>query len=1053
MKNYLYLFTSYFFLSHQGVAQISISYPLENCVFQRDQNNRAKIYLAGNFTEFLDVVEVRLTPVQEGWGQASDWIGIHHAPRNGYYSGNVEWPAGWYRVEVRGKKGDQTVGTAAVSKVGIGEVFLVAGQSNGQGLFGNGAVSANDQRVVHVDYNGVSGPNAPLPYPNFSQLQADDVIAPRGKSAWLWGPLGDAIANRLNVPVLFYNVAWDGSGIKAWQQSISGTAWSAYVPDIPFEPSGMPYGNLRNVMRNYVSITGLRAILWLQGEADNDVGTSSSEYYATLESVINQTRNEFNRNISWVVSRTSYTIVAGSGQRIIDAQNQIIQNIQNVFAGPEMDKVQVPRPDGYHLSGNGLAAAAVAWNASLNSDFFARSVPHLSKPPINISASCEGSSITVHAEGGLNNYRWNNGSNSSNITPGEGLYQLSAFDGEGNYRFSPRFRIPGNTNNLTPPTVSSEGPAEVCNGGSLKLRSSSNLNPVWNTGANGTEISVSSPGTYQVSIENPLGCRTSSQPFVVARSSKPLPPPPTISANRATEICDGEEVILSSSTGNNTFWSTGATNQSSATIRNSGEYTATTRDAEGCFSENSNRIGIQVNALPAKPLVSATGATVFCAGGEVTLRSSYQQGNTWSNNTTDQSIVVRQSGNFSVSIVDAKGCRNTSDAIQVTVNALPAAPVISSLRPLSFCQGDYTTLTSNSQHIMVWSEGSNNQQINLSTSGEYWAEAVDQNGCRSPISNRLTVTVNPLPARPVIKALGNTTFCENDQVELEAPEAAGYLWSNGETKKNIEIHNAGNFTLQTINQFGCKSPASASIRTQTLPIPARPTVSAAGPTDICDNDQVVLTARGAAPFLWNTEVTNASITAREAGLYSARSVGSNGCFSNPSNPIEVVTYPTPDQPVLQKNGSFSLRVSNHVNGIQYNWLSDTQPLSAEQDYLIRIAKSGEYSAQAFVQYAEQLTCRSDFSDATLFAIDENERQVNVFPNPSRGATVWVESASVLTNASITVYTLQGKVVGRQQVSQMSVPVEIQVPTGTSGILIIRVEAGNFNVTEKLVVLN
>ena len=38
--------------------------------------------------------------------------------------------AGWYRVEVRGLKDGKTVAEAAVEHVGLGEVFIVAGQSN-----------------------------------------------------------------------------------------------------------------------------------------------------------------------------------------------------------------------------------------------------------------------------------------------------------------------------------------------------------------------------------------------------------------------------------------------------------------------------------------------------------------------------------------------------------------------------------------------------------------------------------------------------------------------------------------------------------------------------------------------------------------------------------------------------------------------------------------------------------------------------------------------------------------------------------------------------------
>ncbi len=1052
MKNCLYLLFSFFAATAalRVSAQITVSYPLENCVFQRDANNRSSIYVAGNFSEFLDAVEIKLTPVQPGWGHESDWINIQSHPANGYYSGSIEWSAGWYRLDIQGKAGGTVIGTATVNKVGIGEVFVVAGQSNGQGFQGNGAQSAGDERVIRADYDGTFGPNQPFPYPSFSRLQADDIISPRGKSAWFWGKLGDALASRLNMPVLFYNTAWEGSAVQAWKESINGRAWSVYVPDIPFEPEGMPYGNLRHTMLGYVAVTGIRAILWVQGEADNDVGTSQSSYYSSLETVINQTRNEFRRNLSWVVSRTSYTSRAGFGAQIINAQNDIINNIPNVFPGPEMDQIQVPRPDGYHLYGDGLVQAANAWAGYLNDDFFSRSVPHQPRHPVSLSLSCQDNRMIITAEGGLNDYKWNNGNAGQQITTGDGIFQVSATDAEGNFRFSPLIRIPGNFTAVSSPSVSSEGAPEVCYGGSLTLVSSSDRSPVWSTGQNGSRIQISSPGTYSVSVENVYGCRAASAPFSVALSGKPLPAPPVISSAGSTEICSGEEVVLSSSTGNNTYWSTGA-NQAVTNIKNGGEYTARTRDTEGCFSENSNSISVHVNPLPAKPAISAESTTFFCEGGEVTLRSSYKEGNTWSDNSKNETIVVRRSGEFRVSVTDDKGCSNTSDVTRVTVNPLPAPPVVSASRPLSFCEGDYTTLVSDSKYSYSWNNGASSRQINVNQNGEYWLTTTDQNGCTSSRSNTMTVKVNPLPARPTVTVVGNTTFCENASVGLEAPDASGYLWNSGETTRNLTISKAGSFSVQVLNEFGCHSPRSAAVVTRTLPIPAAPVITAAGPTDICDDSEVTLTARGASPFVWSNEENTSSIEAGESGTYTARSAGSNGCFSNPSNAIEVISRITPPLPSLEKNGSFALRVSNGLTGASYNWSENNQPLTDIHAENVRISRSGEYRAQAFLKYTDVLTCYSGYSEPVFFDIPSASDGINVFPNPSTGMNIKLETAEILTDAVVTVYSMQGIKIATFTFESISLPVEISLPPGISGVYLVKVEAANFRGIDKLVI--
>ena len=60
----------------------------------------------------------------------------------------------------------------------------------------------------------------------------------------------------------------------------------------------------------------------------------------------------------------------------------------------------------------------------------------------------------------------------------------------------------------------------------------------------------------------------------------------------------------------------------------------------------SETVTMTVNPIPAAPTVTANGATTFCAGGSVTLTSSYTGGNLWSNGATTDAITVSTSGNY-----------------------------------------------------------------------------------------------------------------------------------------------------------------------------------------------------------------------------------------------------------------------------------------------------------------------------------------------------------------------------------------------------------------------
>jgi PA domain/Bacterial Ig-like domain (group 3)/Subtilase family/Putative Ig domain/Secretion system C-terminal sorting domain/PKD-like domain/HYR domain/Ig-like domain CHU_C associated len=201
-------------------------------------------------------------------------------------------------------------------------------------------------------------------------------------------------------------------------------------------------------------------------------------------------------------------------------------------------------------------------------------------------------------------------------------------------------------------------------------------------------------------------------------------------------------------------WSTGATT-SNITVTESGNYTVTVTDANGC-SATSESGPIIVNPLPAVPTITANGPVIFCDGGSVTLTSSSATGNQWYlngniiNGATNQTYVVTASGNYTVTVTTTGGCSASSSATTVTVNPIPATPTITPNGPTVFCAGGSVTLSSSSATGNQWYLNGN--AINGATSQTYMAIAtglysvtVTTNNCTSPPSSGTTVTVNPIP--------------------------------------------------------------------------------------------------------------------------------------------------------------------------------------------------------------------------------------------------------------------------------------------------------------------
>ncbi|GAB3180864.1 hypothetical protein GCM10027291_49150 [Telluribacter humicola] len=1037
------------FILPQVLGQVSINYPKNRAVFQRDKSNSATIYIAGSYTEAADRVEAQLTPVQGG--NHSGWITIQNNPQGGQFYGSMDWSGGWYTLEVRMWRGDQQVGSASVSRVGIGEVFIIAGQSNAQGYQGYGGPGANDDRVNTINYYNNDDPGNDLPYPEFSHLDANSFISPRGNSAWSWGRLGDHLANRLGVPILFYNVAWYGSAVRNWRESINGTAYSVFDGG-PFSPAGMPYKNLRLVMQYYVPITGIRGVLWQQGESDTYANTSASSYANDLRTVIEQSRNESGKNLSWVIARTSYfPLGGGTSAQVIQGQNNVVASVPNTFAGPETDNIPSHlRSDGTHFANEGLTILGDMWSNSLNDNFFNRSEPYkaLPLPKVTVSnCSNENNTLTLTVEGNYSSINWNTGAGDRTITAGPGTYRVQVRDGAGNIIRTPEIRIPDNVRASTP-NVTNEGRNPICQNGSTVLSANSSGKVTWNNGQNGERITVSSAGEFFATVQNAYGCQATSSRTTITVLPTPPPATPSITVTAPTTFCEGGEVKLVSSAPRNT-WSNGMEGKEVA-IRTSGEYRVRAVDEQGCFSAESAPVSIVVNPLPAQPVVSPSSSTTFCQGGNVTLTSSYPNGNVWSTQATSQAITVAQSGSYTVRVRDANGCENTSRPVDVRVNPLPAAPAITPLRPTTFCERDYTVLQSSEAHMYRWSTGQTGREQEIRTPGDYSLTITDINGCTSPSSAAVKVVVNPLPAIPTITAAGPTTFCADENVTLQSSPAFGYSWSHGESSKDVAVNKTAEYSVRAKNEFGCLSDPSNRIAVNAMPLPPIPTVTALGPTSFCEGDEVTLTAAGIGPVSWNTGVAAPSITVNQTGNYAARVQGTNGCFSPYTAATQVLANPIPSKPVIQQAGTFSLEAESPIEAERYEWKRDGITIQTESQSLIKAGQSGTYSVRGFIVYSPTLTCSSEESEMFRFEVDMSTGGFSIYPNPSVDGRVTLETLQDLQNATVQLYDLRGNLVHTFSSLSFEERKVIDLSTLPDGVYIVRIESGSFTAVQKVI---
>ena len=393
-----------------AVAQLQISHPVSRFVVQRGPSGIGQLYIAGRFTGAADRVEAQLTPVAAGQGTATNWQTVQTNPANNIFLGTLTGSGGWYVLTVRRVVNNVVVEQVSKQPVGIGEVFVTAGQSNSRGLgINDNDLGTNTDRVNAIDSINHSYPPGaqalvssgdPSPIPRFKALTAARRVFPMAESSWGWGELGDYIVNRYNVPVAFYVTGWDASTVENWINSANGIPTCNRYYCVENWPNLQPYTNLKNVMSYYLSLAGVRAVLWHQGEAEYGDASSGSvpDYANRLTSLIQKSRQDFGgRNVAWMVARASFD---GSTTRpsVIDKQQQVINTPGlNVFQGPLNDTIinrnggttdvhfrNISRPSPhpqYYLNTQaipadmGLSRFARNWNSSLNNAFFQNAQP------------------------------------------------------------------------------------------------------------------------------------------------------------------------------------------------------------------------------------------------------------------------------------------------------------------------------------------------------------------------------------------------------------------------------------------------------------------------------------------------------------------------------------------------------------------------------------------------------------------------------------------------------------------------------------------------------
>jgi len=427
------------------------------------------------------------------------------------------------------------------------------------------------------------------------------------------------------------------------------------------------------------------------------------------------------------------------------------------------------------------------------------------------------------------------------------------------------------------------------------------------------------------------GCTDSSQIIVVTVT--PLPIVTITSSDIDNIFCDGDNITFTGSGANlyqfildsipqgslsssNTYTTTGIINGQSIYIIGS---------TLGCTGI-SPTITNTVNLNPVVALTSNDINNVFCEDQIVTFSASGANNYEFFAAGTSQGIsspvdtlssANLNIGSYSLLVSgEQNNCFGTA-SLQISINQLPGATLISSDIDNIICQGDMVTYTSSGANLYEFFVNgvsiSPTSPINsFTTSSLNQGDIVSvitssSNGCTNS-SVYAPITVNVNPATSLSSSSTTMQICLNDTVIFNASGANSYEFfvnniSQGASSSNpsISINNLVNGDVVFVNgtTTGCTTPSSSFSFT----VYDNPLVSLInnGDSALCDIESTNLLATGANSyqFLINGVATGAfsSVDTLSTFLSNGDVVSvygeTNGCISLSINPITFTVYNTP----------------------------------------------------------------------------------------------------------------------------------------------------------------
>jgi hypothetical protein len=343
----------------RAAESIRIDSPKDYEVFQRDTRIGGRVLVRGQLSAAAGRVQVRFTgkplegPLPAGWREAKV------NPSGGFTAELPTSAGGWYEMELRIADGEKVVATAEVKHVGVGEVFVIAGQSNSTNY---GSEKQKPRTGLVSSFDGSTWQPADDPQPGTQDHSRGGSFLPA---------FGDAIADRYHVPVGLASCGAGATSVRQWLmkgakievrpttdrcvKSIGPNQW---------ECTGQLYDGLLKRI-GALGPRGCRALLWHQGESDAgqapDRQITGDQYRALLETIIRSSRKDAGWDVPWMVAQATYHGPQDPANAEFRAAQKGVCDDGLAIPGPDTDALGADYRAGVHFNARGLTAHGLLW--------------------------------------------------------------------------------------------------------------------------------------------------------------------------------------------------------------------------------------------------------------------------------------------------------------------------------------------------------------------------------------------------------------------------------------------------------------------------------------------------------------------------------------------------------------------------------------------------------------------------------------------------------------------------------------------------------------------